>query len=221
MLGLQSRKTRTAVFSGTTRTNNNTRLLSLEDLCLNVLKDNFMYITYLGNAPYYLIKPVLEKCNPDQLFKLEDFNPELVSEDDELWELHCKQEFKGKIPEEDESWRELFVRLKYEREVKLKSITANIHRKSQKAAPVRTTKLAFVESIPKPPRGIKRAQETNGTKFTDGPRKFDLTKSKSSCPRNSSFNAALSSNGPAAKKLKKTAPLMKKSKDMMKSRFRR
>lgn len=28
-----------------------------------------------GNAPYYLIKPVLEKCNPDQLFRLEDYNP--------------------------------------------------------------------------------------------------------------------------------------------------
>ena len=62
-------------------------------------------------------------------------NQELVTEDDELWAAHSKQEFKGKKPDEDETWRELFIRLKYEREVKLKSITANINRKSQKAAP--------------------------------------------------------------------------------------
>lgn len=62
---------------------------------------------------------------------------DLVTEDDELWEGHCKQEFKGKKPGEDETWRELFIRLKYERELKLKSITAHINRKSQKATPGR------------------------------------------------------------------------------------
>lgn len=60
---------------------------------------------------------------------------DLVTEDDELWEAHSRQEFKDKKPGEDETWRELFIRLKYEREVKLKSITAHINRKSQKAAP--------------------------------------------------------------------------------------
>jgi len=218
MLGLQSRKTRTAVFSGTSKSHHNA-LLRLEDLCLNVLKDNFMYITYLGNVPYFLIKPVLEKCNPDQLFRLEDFNPELVAEDDELWETHCQAEFKNKKPGEDESWRELYIRLKYERELKLKHITAHINRNQQKAQPVRTTKLAFVESIPKAPRGIKRAQEINGTKFSVGPHKFDKSGPST---KSSTISSSISSTAPTvAKKIKKTAPLMRKSLDMMKSRFRR
>lgn len=75
--------------------------------------------------------------NVQSLFRptTSSLDQELVTEDDELWAAHSKQEFKGKKPEEDETWRELFIRLKYEREVKLKSITANINRKSQKAAP--------------------------------------------------------------------------------------
>jgi hypothetical protein len=81
-----------------------------------------------------LIKPVLQKCNPMHLFRMEDYNPDLVTEDDELWEVHCKSDFKGKYPSEDESWRELYIRLKYERERKLESITKHIERRTKEKA---------------------------------------------------------------------------------------
>ena len=105
----------------------------------------FLLVFYrLGNAPYYLIKPVLEKYNPEHLFRIEDYNPDLISDDDELWETHCKSEFKDKFPGEDESWRELYIRLKYEREMKLKSITAHIKITAEKATPSTISNTYFI-----------------------------------------------------------------------------
>ena len=69
------------------------------------------------------------------IFSLLLTQQELVDDDDELWETHCIQEFKNKKPSEEETWRELYIRLKYERELKLKSITAHINRNQQKQTP--------------------------------------------------------------------------------------
>lgn len=45
-----------------------------------------------------------------------------------------------------------------EREARLKSLTANIQRSMAKATPVRTTKLAYVESVAKPSRSAAKSQ---------------------------------------------------------------
>lgn len=74
MLGFTSRKGKTAVFSGQARSFKYTHVLKLEELCLRILMDNINKISTIGNAPYYLMKPVLEKCTPSQLFRLEDLN---------------------------------------------------------------------------------------------------------------------------------------------------
>ncbi len=74
-LRVQSKKGRTAVFAGHARTNFYTHVHPLEDLCIRVLMDNIDKLCYFGDAPYYLLKPVLQKCNPRQLSRLEKFNP--------------------------------------------------------------------------------------------------------------------------------------------------
>lgn len=40
--------------------------------------------------------------------------------------IHCQTNFRGKMPQEDETWRELFIRCQYERDQKLKLITSSI-----------------------------------------------------------------------------------------------
>jgi len=59
----------------------------------------------------------------------------------------------------------LFVQRLYdEREVRLKTLTANIARtQTDKQAPVRSTKLAYVDSVAKPPREVLRNQMKYGT----------------------------------------------------------
>lgn len=111
-----------------------------------------------GGVPYIILKPILEKATPDQLFNLEHYNPYLIEDTDELWRLHCLKEFRTKKREEMETWREMYMRCLDEREAKLNAITANIKESQDKSLPVRTTKLAYIDSVAKPPRNVARKQ---------------------------------------------------------------
>lgn len=113
---------------------------------------------YTGGVPYSILKPVLEKATPNQLFQMEHHNPYLIEDTDELWQLHCAREFKNKHREELETWREMYMRCLDEREAKLIALTANIKQSQDKSMPVRQTKLAYVDSFVKPPREIARKQ---------------------------------------------------------------
>lgn len=66
-------------------------------------------LEYTGGVPFDIMKPVLERATHDQLMTLEDFNPYLIEDSDCLWEQHCKRRFRGKRPQEMESWREMFL----------------------------------------------------------------------------------------------------------------
>lgn len=66
-------------------------------------------LEYTGGVPYDLLKPVLDRATADQLHQLEYYNPYLVEDTDSLWKFHCKKEFRGKEPEEFETWRELYL----------------------------------------------------------------------------------------------------------------
>ena len=35
----------------------------------------FVAIEYVGGIPYDILKPVLEKCTPTQLYSIEEYNP--------------------------------------------------------------------------------------------------------------------------------------------------
>lgn len=105
-----------------------------------------------------ILKPILEKATAEQLFAMEHHNPYLIEDSDELWKLHCQREFRTKRREEMESWREMYMRCLDEREAKLKILTANIKQAQDKSLPVRQTKLAYVDSVVKPPRNVARKQ---------------------------------------------------------------
>jgi len=60
----------------------------------------------------------------------------------------------------------LWQRLSDEREAKLRSVTASISRlHAEKTAPVRHTKLAYVNSVAKPPREVLRRQMKHHTEL--------------------------------------------------------
>ena len=50
-----------------------------------------------------------------------------------------------------------------EREAKLKTLTANIKQSIDKSVPMRSTKLAYVDNVVKPPRNILKKQAKYGT----------------------------------------------------------
>lgn len=163
-----SRFARTKLYTGRARQSLSS-VPSLYDACMRVLLDNIDALYEVG-VPYDIIKPVLEKCTPLQLLHLEDYNPYLIEDTDELWRTHAEKDFRKYLPQEMETWRELYLRKKDEREEKLKNITANIKTSFAKKDPGRLTKMAFVHGPAKPPRAVQRQQARHGTgRITSSP----------------------------------------------------
>lgn len=92
------------------------------------------------------------------------FHSYLLEESDVLWEPHCKRKFRTRARLEMETWRELYERCTREDEIKLSKLTQNIKQHQDATSnEVQKTKMAFVDSMVKPPRGIQRKQEIFGT----------------------------------------------------------
>ena len=64
---------KTAVFSGSKQQSGD--IPRLEDLCIQKLLDSVNKIEYLGDVPYYVLKPLLTKISLAQLKRIESFNP--------------------------------------------------------------------------------------------------------------------------------------------------
>ncbi|PBC26069.1 Transcription elongation factor B polypeptide [Apis cerana cerana] len=214
---------RTKVYSG--NKSGYTSVPTLFELCTRVLIENIDALEFTGGVPFDIIKPVLERATADQLFMLEHYNPYLVEDTDELWQYHCNREFRNKQREEMETWRETYMRCLDEREAKLKTLTANIKQSIDKSVPVRSTKLAYVDNVVKPPRNILKKQAKYGTANSTPTTASNLKKKLIS---GGGPTAATNISVPAppisrnTKTLKKTkAPLMAKALQLIKGRYKR
>ncbi|KAH7954460.1 hypothetical protein HPB49_018760 [Dermacentor silvarum] len=220
-----SRKDRTQVYSGR-RNCFLPEVPTLHEACIKVLIENVEGMAYTGGVPYDILKPVLERCTPKQLYTLEDYNPYLLDDTDELWQAHCTREFKSSIPDAGETWRELYLKKYDEREEKFKSLTATISASMAKATPVRQTKLAYVDTVAKPPRNVARQQAKHGTGVQSAVpvRPSDRLSSRPAPSPSISASVSASVSRPpstAVPKKPKHAPLMQKTLKFMKQRFKR
>nr|SVE75340.1 EOG090X0BTZ [Daphnia dolichocephala] len=236
-LSFSQKGNRTKVFSGN-RSTGLAYVPTLFESCIRVLQQNIDALEYTGGVPYELIRPVLERANSHQLYQLEHHNAYLLDDTDELWKVLCQREYRKAVREEMETWRDLYLRCHEEREARLKSLTSSHKQSMAKATPQRTTKLAYVESVAKAPRG-KLGQVKQGasavlasmTNAKAGARPFEASANHAAnesttmaevvkigsmpAPRSSS-----SSSSSAAKK-PKVAPLMQKTLKALKNRYRR
>ncbi|CAI9622441.1 unnamed protein product [Staurois parvus] len=204
------------------------KMLTLYQQCLRVLQNNIDSIQEVGGVPYEILKPVLERCTPEQLNRIEECNPDFTEDSDHLWKKHCERDFKGHKLLEYESSREMYLRLFSAREEKLKMITQNISSIYSGKPKGRQVKLAYIHGEAKPPRHIRRKQEINGTA---GPivqphpiekHKLQKPESKESSISNSNAPASNSQHGGPSQDTKKTvkkiAPMMAKSMRAFKNR---
>ncbi|KAM3930914.1 elongin-A-like [Leptodactylus fuscus] len=139
------------------------KMLSLYDQCIRVLQNNIDSIQEVGGVPFEILKPVLERCTPEQLNRIEECNPAFMEDSGNLWKKHCGRDFKGHRLLQYESWREMYLRLFNEREEKLRKITQNISSAHSGKPKGRQVKLAYIHGAAKPPRNIRRQQEIHGT----------------------------------------------------------
>ncbi|XP_073815529.1 transcription elongation factor elongin A [Musca autumnalis] len=161
--GISSKTIRTKIYSGT-KTGQIYQVPSLFDMCIRILQKNIDALEYTGGVPFEVLRPVLERATPQQLFIFEDYNPYLMEDSDVLWQVHVSRNYRTQKRLENESWREMFMRCQEDEERRLSFLKDSI-KASQKiaAAPVRKTQLAFVDSMVKPPRNVQRKQEQYGT----------------------------------------------------------
>nr|XP_021206591.1 transcription elongation factor B polypeptide 3 [Bombyx mori] len=162
--GISSKNQRTKVYSGNKVIG---KIPTLYEICVNILQEHIDALEYTGGVPYEILKPVVDRATPQQLFTLEHYNPYLMEDTDHLWQKFCEKTFRNKKRQEMETWREMFMRCQEEQEHKLKSLTANIKiAQEAKKAPIKQTKMAYVDSVVKPPRNIARKQAVHGTART-------------------------------------------------------
>ncbi|NXE23831.1 ELOA1 protein, partial [Ardeotis kori] len=217
------------------------KMLTLYEQCIRVLQNNIDSLHEVGGVPFEILEPVLTRCTPEQLFRIEECNPIFTEESDHLWKKHCQRDFKNESLLEYESWREMYLRLFSQREEKLKMLTKNILSAQSEKPKGRQVKMAYITSAAKPPRNIRRQQEIRGTAgsvtqlhpvekltFFLFPY-FKRTRISESRDRNnSSANPIPSSNSGSCsssamtqdgkKPIKKIAPIMRKTLKALKSR---
>uniref|UniRef100_A0A672NDZ2 Elongin A n=1 Tax=Sinocyclocheilus grahami TaxID=75366 RepID=A0A672NDZ2_SINGR len=206
----------------------------------------FLAIDEVGGVPFEILEPVLERCTPEQLYRIEQCNPYFTEESDDLWMRHCQRDFKHEPRQEYESWRELYLRLHEEREERLRKLTENITSAHANKPKGRQVKMAYVYSDAKPPRDVRRIQVKFGTKngspsTSAAPPSAKIRPatnysfhSKSSDGGHSSFSsppesssrpsAPSSAGGHSARdkpQVKKVAPMMAKTIKAFKNRFSR
>nr|CAG4635679.1 EOG090X0BTZ [Artemia franciscana] len=160
------------VFSGK-KNYANQQIPSLLKLCQHVLEANLDMLEYTGGIPYDLLKNILEKATADQLLQIEQFNPYLLEDTDELWRVICHQQFRKSTPDDCETWRDVYFRCFDEREAKFASLANKLSSKAKHAAPVRQTKLAFVESAFSVCRTVQRSVTFDRHKFFSSPWRYD------------------------------------------------
>nr|XP_021406933.2 elongin-A [Lonchura striata domestica] len=211
------------------------KMLTLYEQCVRMLHNNIELLQEAGGVPFEILEPVLTRCTPEQLFRIEKCNLMFIKETDHLWKKHCQRDFKNESLLEYESWREMYWRLFNQREEKLKILTKNILSAQSEKPKGRQTKMAYVTGAAKPPRNICRQQEIHGTA---GPviQLHPTVKCKTGIPEmrdrkntlsnlTHAGNSISSSSGvmieDGKKPTKKIAPIMKKTLKALRSRVGR
>ena len=199
---------RSAVYSGAKRTGYFGSVPSLQEICIHVLQENVDSIAECGGLPYSLLKPILERASPATLMEIEECNPDLMEDTGELWERFVRKSFPRSQREEMETWREVYERCTMEREQKMDKLMNKVKDKyTNLDQSKKKTKLAYVDAVAKPPRGVRRAQERNGIFAQVGaPHKKGSERTKAVAVREHMSSG----------KKPKVAPMMAKTLKMMK-----
>ncbi|XP_008295826.1 elongin A, like [Stegastes partitus] len=193
-------------------------MMSLHQQCIRTLQNNINLLYETGGVPFELLEPVLERCTPEQLLRIEECNPIYVGVTDHLWGKHCQRDFKEARLQEYESWKEMYIRLSEERERKLQRLTKTIVMAHSKKPKGRQVKMAFIHTVAKPPRDVRIQQEIHGTAVQQPHQlrcsvKVQDHRSRAVCnePSRSSSTSSGGSNTQDPRKKTRVAPMMAKS----------
>ncbi|XP_034040815.1 elongin A, like [Thalassophryne amazonica] len=203
-------------------------MMSLYQQCIRTLQNNVNLLYETGGVPFEILEPVLERCTPEQLLRIEDCNPIYIGVTDHLWGKHCERDFRDAKLEEYESWKEMYIRLSDEREMKLRRLTKSIVSAHSNKPKGRQVKMAFIHTAAKPPRDVRIQQEIHGTAVQQPPQlkcsgkvQDNRSKHSHSDPSRSNVSSSGMNNVQDARKKTRVAPMMAKSLKALKQLGRR
>lgn len=88
---------------------------SLAGLCRRVIWDNIDELSYVSTLPYFKVRDILKQVKTaSQLAVIEEYSPQIVGEDAELWEAFCRRDFRVPMkrepcePENPRAWRDVY-----------------------------------------------------------------------------------------------------------------
>ncbi|KAM9345467.1 elongin A, like [Symphorus nematophorus] len=192
-------------------------MMSLHQQCIRTLQNNINLLYETGGVPFEILEPVLERCTPEQLLRIEECNPIYVGVTDHLWGKHCQRDFKDSKLQEYESWKEMYIRLSEERERKFQRLTKSIISAHSNKPKGRQVKMAFIHTVAKPPRDVRIQQEIHGTAVQQPHQlrcsvKDQDNRLRQSCNEPSkSSSASGAGNTQDPRKKSRVAPMMAKS----------
>lgn len=165
-LMFKPRKSVRKIYAGRPRNDTAKEVPTLQNLCIKVLTANINLIEEVGDTPYFLLKPVLEKCSLSQLCLIERRNPQLMEDSDELWKQIVNRTFPKCETVDNETWRECYYRLNEEKERKLKLLSRKITQHNREVStPVKTALIADAKA----PREVRRRQIRYGIHHVSQP----------------------------------------------------
>lgn len=128
---------RSQVYSGRNRAHG---VISLKESCLNVLYHHVDEVGPMGEGVvFHVVQSFLERLSVAQLERIERWNPHFVPDDDVLWERHCRRDFKScrEVSQGPSrggaAWRQLYHRLRDDKERRLSSLARAISANKVKA----------------------------------------------------------------------------------------
>ncbi|CAF1018224.1 unnamed protein product, partial [Didymodactylos carnosus] len=126
---LSSRRERPQMYSGKRTIRD--YIPKLENLCLDTLKEHIDVIShrYFNLLPYELLQPVIELATSDQLKNIVYNNQNYADDIEPLWQRFCQLEFKEAVPDENESYFELYWRKREEKEDLFREVTSKLSQK--------------------------------------------------------------------------------------------
>ncbi|GLB34731.1 putative RNA polymerase II transcription factor SIII (Elongin) subunit A [Lyophyllum shimeji] len=137
------------------------RLPSLVQICQRVCASNIDYISSLGDdLRYDLVRPILERCNAEQLLRLENASPHLCADTPEVWKDLCYSMYPLAIerysmgPEnEPPSWKDHYFFLKEAEAKRLEEASAKLRNQRLEADERKKEReVKFTDRVPPPKR---------------------------------------------------------------------
>ncbi|KAI7789016.1 rna polymerase ii transcription factor siii subunit a [Diaporthe eres] len=136
---------------------------SLAGLCRRVIWDNIDELSYVSTLPYFKVRDILKQVKTaSQLAVIEEYSPQIVGEDAELWEAFCRRDFRVPMkrdphePENPRAWRgvyEFYADLERKREAEALEKLGATYADLNKMKMENKTAIGDPRKLPKAPSG--------------------------------------------------------------------